>query len=562
MQKPVILVVDSDGDTLGTTESELRRRYSADYEVLCESSTSAGLQKLAQLKDQERQVAILLASCWMTEMDGVDFLNEAHELHPDAKRGLLIDTGDQTAAEPILHATAMGMIDSYWPKPWSSPDEDFHVFVTNFLRDWSKENRPQFEFVRLVGERWSARSHKLRDLLERNGISFGFYEVDSQEGAQLLEQCGYPQGPFPVVIFFDERALANPTNTELAEALDVSTVYDITQVPQGETVDVTIVGAGPAGLSAAVYAASEGLRTVVIEREAIGGQAGTSSRIRNYLGFPMGIPGEELATRAYQQAWLFGADFTFTKEAVQLRTQADQQVVKLSDGKEVETRTVILAMGVTYRRLEIPGLDEFLGAGVFYGAALSEAMAMKGKQVYVIGGGNSAGQAAIHLAKYAANVTLLVRGGSLEESMSEYLIKEMEARGQLEVCMHKRVVAALGEHRLESLQLKDTRTGEIEEAPAEALFVLIGAKPHTAWLPADILRDSEGYILTGQDLLTNPAFPRVWPLERQPMLLETSIPGVFAVGDVRHNSVKRVASAVGSGSIAIQFVHQYLRDQS
>lgn len=556
MTKPIIFVVDNNPASLAATEQELRLRYAAAYDILSERVASEALRRLAALREAGNEVALLLADCWLPEQGGAGFLMRAHQLFPGARRGLLIDWGDQSAAQPVLHAMAIGMMDSYGPKPWGSPDERFHRFVTGFLDEWAREHRPQFEAVRLVGEQWSRRAYELRDLLDRNGVLYGFYDAGSDQGRALLAGCSAPAGPLPVAVLHDGRALADPSNTELAEALGAVTSSDTACAFMQEPVDVTIVGAGPAGLSAAVYSASEGLRTVVVEREAIGGQAGASSRIRNYLGFPTGVTGGELASRAYQQAWLFGANFIRVQEVVGIEARDNMRLVKLADGSEIASRTVILAMGVSYRRLGIPELDALIGAGVFYGAAASEAVAMKDQDVFVVGGGNSAGQAAAHLARYARQVTLVVRGQSLADSMSEYLIQEIAATPNIEVRLHTRVVGGDGAQRLERLHLENRITGEIRIVPAAALFVLIGATPHTDWLPPGIKRDPQGYIMTGPDLAG-----QAWPgrfLPGAPLLFETSLPGVFAVGDVRHRSVKRVASAVGEGSIAVQLVHQYL----
>jgi thioredoxin reductase (NADPH) len=356
---------------------------------------------------------------------------------------------------------------------------------------------------------------------------------------------------------YDGTVMENPTNTQIAEALGAATIYTTPDITGDRIADVVIVGAGPAGLSAAVYAASEGFQTLVLEREAMGGQSGMSARIRNYLGFPTGIPGDELAYRAYQQAWLFGAKFTFTLDAAALEVRGDERVVVLSNGAETSARTVILAMGVSYHRLEVPNLEELIGAGVFYGAAATDAMAMKGQAVYVVGGGNSAAQAALHLAKYAAQVTLAVKGPSLSLGMSEYLIKEIEAAGNILVRENTIVLDGGGDQRLEWLLLQDIITGQIMKLPATALFVLIGASPQTGWLPPSVLRDPAGYILTGADLNQQARFYKEWPLEREPFTMETSLPGVFAIGDVRSGSFKRVAAAVGEGSIVVQFLHQY-----
>ena len=557
MNKPVLVAVDDEPQALERIEQELRKRYAADYDIFCTQSPAAALDALQEMKDADAEVAILLATCWLSEMDSAEFLQRARRLYPEAKRGLLMDRGDQAAAQPVTQALATGSIDAYGPKPFSG-DEAFHYLVSGFLEAWARKHRSQYEMVQIVGERWGRRAYELRNLLERNGIPYGYYDAGSEAGRAMLEQGQRLDAPLPVVIFADGRTLANPSNSELAEALDVSTIYDITGVPQGQVVDLVVIGAGPAGLSTAVYSASEGLHTVVIEREAIGGQAGMSSRIRNYLGFPTGISGAELAGRAYWQAWLFGADFTFTQEAVSLEIRGEDRVVVLSDGAEVVSRSVVLAMGVAYLRLGIAGLDNLVGAGVFYGAVGSEAATVRDQDVFVVGGGNSAGQAAVYLARYARRVTMVVRGPSLAATMSEYLITEIENQENVTVRLGTEIVAGGGDFRLEWIRLRDTHSGQTETLPAAALFVLIGALPRTDWLPASIERDDQGYIMTGQDLLQDGKLPQEWRLSRLPFLLETSIPRVFAAGDVRHRSVKRVASAVGEGSIAVQLIHQSL----
>ncbi|HEX6387366.1 MAG TPA: FAD-dependent oxidoreductase [Anaerolineae bacterium] len=558
-KKPVIVAVDDDANALERLEQELRKRYAADYEIHCARSPAAALHTLEEMQAAGDQVAVLVASCWLLEMDSTEFIQRAHTLYPNAKRALLLKRGDRSATQLVLEAMALGIIDAYGLKPFPG-DERFHHLVSEFLEEWAREHQPQYEAVQVIGERWSRRSYELRDLLERNSIPYGFYDADSEEGRAMLERSQNLGAALPVVIVFDGPTLANPSNAELAEALGVRTAYDVNHVTEGQVVDVVVVGAGPAGLSAAVYGASEGLHTVIIEREGPGGQAGMSSRIRNYLGFPNGISGAELAGRAYWQAWLFGANFIFIQEAAGLRIQGNDRVVILSDGTEVVSRTVILAMGASYRRLEIPSLDDLIGAGVFYGAVSSEAMALQDQGVFVVGGGNSAGQAVVHLARYARRVTMLVRGESLAATMSEYLIKEIENKENIELRLHTEVIDGGGDYRLERIVLRDTRSGQTETLPATALFVLIGATPRTEWLPPTIERDEQGYIVTGQDLLRDGSVPPEWPLQRPPFLLETSIPQVFAAGDVRHRSVKRVASAVGEGSIAVQLIHHALSE--
>jgi len=443
-------------------------------------------------------------------------------------------------------------------KPWRSPDEQFHRVVTEFLDEWTSVHRPGFVALRVVGERWSARTHEIRDLWTRSRVPLEFHATDTKEAKELLARWGVGSDRLPVVVVFDQHILIDPSNAEMVDAFAKSVPFGVNIRPQQRTFELVVVGAGPAGLAAAVYGASEGLDTLVVERETFGGQAGTSSLIRNYFGFSHGVSGQELAAQAYTQAWLFGASFDLARRATGLRRTRDELVVTLSDRTKVTGKTVLIATGVSYRRLGVPTLEALQGAGVFYGAAVTEAQATKDREVHVVGGGNSAGQAAMYLSKYASKVTLLVRGSSLAASMSEYLITEIDAAENIEVRLNTRVIDGGDEGHLEYLVLKDSISGSTETVPTAALFVLIGAEPHTQWLSKIIMRDRGGYLVTGQDLLRNGRLPEVWPLDRLPMLLETSMPGVFAAGDVRHGSVKRVASAVGEGSIAIPLIHSYL----
>jgi thioredoxin reductase (NADPH) len=550
--EPVLLLVH-DSRTRDRVEAELRKRYGADYQVLTTGSVLEALDVLGHLRDDQRQVSLVLADHWLPEATGTELLARVRQLHPAARRVLLITWGDQASAEPMLRATVLGDIDGYVVKPGTPPDEHFHRFVTEQLDEWGRSNLPGLEVVRVIGEEWAARSHELRELLGRNGIPFGFYSVGSLDGQRVLEEAGAAGKALPTVVLFNGRILADPSNTEVGEALGVQTK------PGGGCYDVTVIGAGPAGLAAAVYGASEGLSTVVLEPEAIGGQAGTSSLIRNYLGFPTGVSGGDLAVRAYTQASNFGAEYVYGNPATGLRPEGSELVVTVADGSEVRSRAVIVATGMAYRRLGIPALDALTGAGVFYGAAASEAKAMKDSEVFVVGGANSAGQAAVHLARYAAQVTVLVRGRSLADSMSEYLIREIESAPNIAVRCGVAVTGGAGQSRLDHLTLTDLESGAAETVDAVALFVLIGAEPRTQWLPDAIRRDQSGFVVTGTDLLQSGRPDEQWPLRRLPMFLESSLPGVFAVGDVRHGSVKRVASAVGEGSIAIRLVHDHLR---
>lgn len=559
--KPILMAVDDHIQDLETVQRELLKRYGADYDVLANHSAASALRQLAEMRAAGAPVAILLAAREMDAMSGIAYLEQARQLYPHAKRVLLlphsIRWGDRSTSLPIVTAISLGQIDRYTTKPVASPDEQFHRLITELLWDWQRPGQGQREMVTIVGERLSERSYELRDLFERNGHPFTFIEKDSDEGRALLQHIGHPDGPYPVVILRDGEALTNPSRDEIV--VGFLGAHDSIE---GGPYDLTIVGAGPSGLSAAVYGASEGLRTLIVEREAIGGQAGASSLIRNYLGFPQGISGAELTNRAFDQAWLFGAQTCIMREATGLRMEGHDRVLVLSDGREIISRAVVLATGASYQRLGVASLEALVGVGVYYGGAVTEAAAMSGQQVFVAGGGNSAGQAAIYLARYAERVTMLVRGDALAASMSDYLVKEIAGTDNIVVRTRARIVDGRGRQRLESLVIQDSASGETLHVPAYALFVLIGAQPHTAWLPASIRRDQQGFILTGHDLTAVGDSGGEAPPQRPPYLLETSMPGVFAVADVRHGSVKRVASAVGEGGIAIQMVHQYLSQDS
>jgi thioredoxin reductase (NADPH) len=555
-QTPVLLAVDHDLDALSEIQRELRKRYDQDYRVVCESSTEAATARLEELKAGGEELALVLSEQWMPGMTGTEFLEYVRRIYPTAKRALLIgwwgEWADRETAEAIHRSMELGRIDYYVLKPWHSPDELFHSTISELLHEWQRWRPSALKQVCVVGGSRSPRSHEVRDILERNDISHVFFSSDSEEGRALLAMTGSTSARLPVVVMLDGRVLADPSNAALAEA------YGVSAQLKRKTFETIIIGAGPAGLATAVYSASEGLSTLVVEKEAVGGQAGTSSLIRNYLGFPRGISGGELAFRAFRQGWLFGTSFLFG-EATALRREGSDLHVSLSDGTEVAGRTLIIATGASYRRLEIPSLEALRGIGVFYGAAVTEAQAVQGQRVHVLGAGNSAGQAAVHLSKYASKVTLVARGDSLATSMSEYLIKEIEAAQNVEVRLNTRIVDGGGEGTLERLVLKNTVSGGVETVPTAALFVLIGAQPHTGWLPAGVERDEKGFIITGHDLLRSGTSPASWSRDRAPLPFETSLAGVFAAGDVRHGSVKRVASAVGEGAVTIQMVHEYLR---
>ena len=543
--RPSLVVVDGNERELARTAAELRRRYGSDYRIVAERSAVVALARLEAMVASSEAVAVVLADQWLRELTGEEFLARVRDLHPHAKRGLLVPWGawaDPPTAAAIHRAIALGHTDYYVLKPWRSPDELFHRTIAEFLHEWSRIAAPGPSPIVLIGERWSSRAHELRSLLIRNGVPHVTHESTSDEGRRLLEEAGLTGSALPVVISSEGLAVVDPTNAELAASHGMSTELDA-----DADFDVVVVGAGPAGLAAAVYASSEGLSTLVVERESIGGQSGSSSLIRNYPGFPRGVSGAELAQRAFQQAWVFGTRFLLTREVVGLRQDGERYALSLSNGGQPRARSVILATGAAYRRLGIPSVDAFIGTGVFYGGSVSEGKALTGEDVYVVGGGNSAGQAAMHLSRYARRVTLLVRGPSLESTMSSYLIETLVAAPNIDIRVETDVTGGEGRGRLERLVLRDRRSDAESTVPAAALFVLIGAHPHTDWLPTDIECDERGYVLTGSDVADSAVFP-----------LETSLRGVFAVGDVRHDSIKRVASAVGEGSVAVQHVHRYL----
>jgi thioredoxin reductase (NADPH) len=549
MVEPIIFLVAQQRSLLEALEADISRRFGNDCRILCENAPAEALAALEALEARSAPVALLIVDQQMSEMSGVDFLVRAHELHPSAKRILLVER-DYTATNPIVPAMTLGLIDYHLVKPWF-PVQGLYPAVSEFLAAWADSQEPAFKMFRIVGPKQSARAHEIRDLLTRMNMPFGYHAESSDMGRQLLREAGQDGKRLPVAVRHDGRVLVEPTDTDLIEAFGGGT-----QLESGVH-DVVIVGAGPAGLAAAVHAASEGLSTTVLEKDVSGGQAGTSSHIRNFPGFTWGIGGHDFAYRACEQAWLFGANMVFAQEATHLQTSGSERLVRVADGREVVSRSVVLAPGIAWRRLGIPHLEALIGTGVFYGAAGSEARAMQGEHVCVIGAGNSAGQATLHLARFAESVTMLVRGESLSVSMSEYLITEIEQSSNVTVRLGVDLVDGEGDGQLEAIILRDRAGGTTERLPASALFVLIGGEPHTEWLQGTIDRDERGYILTGSDLMRGGQPPEDWPLTRPPFLLETSIPGVFAAGDVRHGSVKRVASAVGEGSIVVQLLHQY-----
>jgi thioredoxin reductase (NADPH) len=556
MAKPALLTIDDDPEVLRAVERDLRQRYADRYRILRADSGAAALDALDELKKRNEPVALFLVDQRMPRMTGVAFLTEAVKLYPDAKRTLLTAYADTDAA---IRAINDARIHHYLLKPWDPPDQNLYPVLDDLLEDWQASYRPPFAGLRVLSDRWSPRSYALREFLSRHQVPFRWLDVEKadrdSEVQAAIAAVGPDMKPLPVVVFPDGTHLSEPPNSELAERIGLKLRAD------SNFFDLIIVGGGPAGLAAAVGAASEGLKTVIVEAEAPGGQAGTSSRIENYLGFPSGLSGADLTRRAVTQARRFGVQILSPQEAIGLRVEGPYRYVKLSDGSELACHALILAMGVQWRRLGAPGLDRLQGAGVYYGAGSTEAMACEGEDVYIVGGANSAGQAAMNFSRFARRVVMLVRGDSLASTMSRYLIDEIEKTPNIDVEFNSSVVEAHGETRLEAISVHCSTSRETTVVPACSLFIFIGAEPKTAWLGDVVERDERGFILSGPDLKKNGKLPSGWQLARDPGLLETSMPGIFAAGDARRGSVKRVASGVGEGSIAIQFIHQYLADR-
>jgi thioredoxin reductase (NADPH) len=552
--RPGFLVVSDDPVLLDGLVADLDRRFGRDYDMTGARSADAdgAMQAVAG-----SPLALLLVDERVARPSAQEVFALGRAEHPTAKRVLLVHRGNWSSLHPVVAAMALGQVDYHLYVPWAPLEQILYPAITDFLAAWDKTREAQVVPLRIVGPQRVARSHDIRDKLARAAVPYWFYDSESEEGRRLLEETGCDGSRLPVIAHFSGVVLEDPTDAEVVAMLGMKTR------PSSPSCDVVVVGAGPAGLAAAVYASSEGLETMILEPDIPGGQAGTSSLIRNYLGFQRGISGDDLAVRAVEQAWLFGADFVLTQPAARISARGDARIVRTADGTEVEARAVVIASGVTWRRLDVPALEALVGRGVFYGAAGSEARALAGQDVFVIGAGNSAGQAALHLARYARTVTMVVRGPGLGVTMSDYLVSVIAETGNIRVLVRTEVVDGAGVGGLSSVTLLDRASGERREVPAAALFVLIGAEPRTDWLAGSVARDDRGFVLTGRDLLRGQgssmlALPDGWPLRRPPLLLETSIPGVFAAGDVRHRSVKRVAAAAGEGATAIQLVHEYL----
>ena len=550
--KPVIFTIDDDPDVLRAVERDLRREFGSAYRIMRADSGTNALETLKQLTLRNESVALFLVDQRMPRMSGVEFLEQALQYYPDAKRTLLTAYADTDAA---IEAINTARIDYYLMKPWDPPEERLYPVLTDLLDDWQAGYRPNFEGVRVLGHRWSPLSHQVKDFLARNQVPYRWLDIETDtEAGQLTAFAGLDTSQLPLVLFTDGSHLAQPTNAQVAEKIGLKT--------QAEKpfYDLLIAGSGPAGLAAAVYGASEGLRTVLIEREAPGGQAGTSSRIENYLGFPVGLSGADLARRAVVQARRFGVEVLTPQEATGVRLDGPYRVVTMADGSEISCHALMIATGVSYRKLDVPGVERLTGAGVYYGAAMTEAISCKDDDVYIIGGANSAGQAAMYFSRYAHKVVMLVRAESLSKSMSQYLIDQIANTPNIEVWPCSSLSEAKGGENLAELTISNIQTNETQTVPASALFIFIGAMPRTDWLDGIVERDAQGFILSGSDLMHDGKPPKGWPLKRDPFLLEASVPGIFVAGDVRHGSVKRVASGVGEGSIAVQFIHRYLSE--
>jgi|KBSSwiStaDraftv2_1062776.scaffolds.fasta_scaffold147754_2 thioredoxin reductase (NADPH) len=546
--RPVLLAVDDEPSVARAVERDLRRRYGRDYRVLRAGSGEEALTTLREAKLRGTPIALLLVDQRMPGMSGVELLEAALEIAPDAKRALLTAYADTQAAIDAINRVSL---DHYLLKPWDPPEEQLYPVVDDLLDAWRAEAPPAADRIQLVGHRWSRESHDARDFLARNQVPFQWLDVEREDEARRLLAAAEGDGVLPLVLFPDGGSLHGPTITELAERTGVL------RRAERPFYDLVIVGGGPAGLAAAVYGASEGLQTALVERDAPGGQAGQSSRIENYLGFPVGLSGGDLARRATTQAQRFGAELLTVQQVTRIEQRGPSKVVHLAGGEELGAAAVIVATGVDYRLLEAPGVEELTGRGVYYGGSRTEGVSCRDEHVVVVGGANSAGQAAIYFAGYAQHVTILYRGDSLAKSMSRYLIDTIEDTPNITVRTNAEVAAAHGDEQLERITVRDRAGGADEEMELAAMFVFIGARPQTEWLPSDVARDKRGFVLAGSELLLEDVRPR-WRLERNPYLLETTMPGLFVAGDVRSQSMKRVASAVGEGSMAVSFVHEYL----
>ena len=551
MDQSIIFVIDDDVQVLRAITRDLKNKYRQDYRVLSTSSAKEALDSLLELKNKGESVAMFISDQRMPEMEGVDFLSQAMGFYDDAKKVLLTAYSDTDAAIKAINKVRL---DYYLSKPWDPPEERLYPVINDLLDDWQNNFHPDFKGIKLVGYQFSPKSHEIKEFLSGNLIPYQWLDATSEDGQQLLELNDVAIKDLPVMFFEDGTKLLSP------HIIDVAKRIGLNPEVKNEIYDVVIIGAGPAGLAASVYGASEGLKTLLIERKAPGGQAGTSSRIENYLGFPTGLSGSDLTRRAITQSVRFGTDFLSPQSVKAIEVQDNYKKIILGDGKVIMTKAIVITTGVDYRQLSTPGIEKFTGAGVYYGAATTEAASCKNKAVYIVGGGNSAGQAAMYLSKFAKQVNILIRRDSLSYTMSSYLIEQINGVDNITVCFTREVLEAKGDKRLEQLTIKNLATGEVYTEGAAALYIFIGAKPFTDWLDDEIIKNDKGFIETGRDMQHYDRFQKIWKLDRDPYLLETSCAGIFAAGDVRAGAMNRVASAVGEGSMAISFVHKYLAE--
>jgi thioredoxin reductase (NADPH) len=551
MDQSIIFVIDDDVQVLRAITRDIKNKYRQDYRVLSTTSAKEALDSLLELKNKGESVAMFISDQRMPEMEGVDFLSKAMEFYDDAKKVLLTAYSDTDAAIKAINNVRL---DYYLTKPWDPPEEKLYPVINDLLDDWQNNFHPDYKGIKLVGYQFSPKSHEIKEFLSGNLIPYQWLDADSEDGEQLLQLNNVEKKDLPVIFFEDGTMIKSP------HIIDVAKRIGLNPDVKNDIYDVVIIGAGPAGLAASVYGSSEGLKTLLIERKAPGGQAGTSSRIENYLGFPTGLSGSDLTRRAVTQSVRFGTDFLSPQSVKAIEVQDNYKKIILGDDKVIMTKAIVITTGVDYRQLTTPGIEKFTGAGVYYGAATTEAAACKDKTIYIVGGGNSAGQAAMYLSKFARQVNILIRKDSLSYTMSSYLIDQIKGVDNITVCICREVVEAKGDKRLEQLTIKNIATGEVYTEDAAALYIFIGAKPFTDWLDNEIIKNDKGFIETGRDLQRNNNFQKIWKLERDPYLLETSCAGIFAAGDVRAGAMNRVASAVGEGSMAISFVHKYLSE--
>ncbi|QOY85557.1 FAD-dependent oxidoreductase [Paludibaculum fermentans] len=552
MKKPYILAIDDDTSVLRAVERDLKAKFSQDYRIIAVDAPQKAIDVVRQLTSRGDRVALFLVDQRMPHMSGTEFLQEVIALQPSAKRVLLTAYADSTAA---IEAINKVKLNHYLMKPWEPPEHNLYPVLADQLEDWQASSREEFDGAIVLGTRWAPETHKLKDFLAKSQVPYRWLEPEGVADVRVLAALAGRTPALPALIFPDGTILEQPDLPQVAQKLGLATV------PSRRFYDVIVIGAGPAGLACALYCSTEGLKTVLVEREAAGGQAGLSSRIENYLGFPSGLSGADLARRGVAQVKRFGVEVLAPADAVGLSVEGEYRVVKLSNGQELAAHSVVIAAGVQWRRLDVPGMDQLTGAGIYYGAATTEAASCKDEDVYIVGGANSAGQAAVHFAEVARSVTMIVRGDALSKSMSHYLVQRIETIPNISVMPNAEVESVCGEGRLQEISVRHFPDKRIEKLPASALFIFIGAEPHTEWLDGVVRRDNKGFLLTGANVLSDGKRPAGWKMDRDPYLLETSVPGVFAVGDVRDGAVRRVANSVGEGSIVLYFIRQYMRNR-